>query len=93
MKTLLFLSKVAFIYNACMAIALLILYFNVGGNENIRSTFIIAGFILSYLINSVTNIWLCYKIVKGRPLRSIHPKWLFIVNLSCFIIQLFILVK
>ncbi len=93
MKTLLFLSRVTFIYNLCMMVTLLMGYFNFMPDKGIKSSIVVAGLFLSIVFNGLTNLWMLVMLLNKRHLTMFQPAWLFIVNFLCFIFQTYMLLK
>lgn len=93
MKTLLFLSRVTFLYNGCMIVTLLLHYRKFIPAGALQSTVLVSGIILSVVFNSLVSAWMAVLLVKGTPVQAFRPQWLFGVNLLCFIFQLYLLLK
>ncbi len=91
MKTLLFLSRVTFIYNACMIVTLLMGYFNFMPDKEIKSSIIVAGLFLSIVFNGLLHCWIGVSLLRQRSLKIFQPAWLFIANFCCFIYQIYML--
>jgi hypothetical protein len=93
MKTLLFLSRVTFIYNVCMIVAVLMGYFNFLPDKEIKSNILVAGLFLSVVFNGLIHLWIPFLLLKKRSLRIFHPAWLFVINFLCFIYQIYMLLN
>lgn len=93
MKMLLFLSRVAFLYNVCMIMTLLMRYLNFIPAGAVQTTILVSGIVLSVVFNSLVHGWAALFLVKKIPRSAFRPHWLFVVNLLCFIFQLYLLLK
>jgi hypothetical protein len=92
MKHLLFVSRVAFICNCCMFLALVMKYVQFVDNKDAQSTIIIAGFLLSFVFNLLAAAGVLILLVKKQSER-IRPAWLFTVNFLSLIFQLYFMLK
>ena len=90
---LLFLSRVAFLYNGCMFITLLMRYLAFIPGGAVQSTILVSGIVLSVVFSSLVNGWTVLLLIKKVPLARFRPLWLFSVNFLCFIFQLYLLLK
>ena len=93
MKTLLFLSRVTFIYNLCMVVTLLMGYFNFMPVKELKSSIIVAGLFLSIVCNGLVHLYLLVILIRTRSFHVFKPAWLFIVNFLCFTYQFYMLLK
>jgi hypothetical protein len=93
MKTLLFLSRVTFIYNLCMIATLLMGYINFMPDKEMKSSIIVAGLFLSIVFNGLIHVWMGMMLLRKRSLLIFSPAWLFITNFCCFIYQIYMLLK
>lgn len=93
MKTLVFLSRVTFIYNLCMLVTLIMGYFNFMPEKGIKSSIVVAGLFLSIVFNGVANLGLVFLLIKKQSFKIFQPAWLFIANFLCFIFQLYMVLK
>ena len=91
MKTLLFLSRVTFIYNLCMIVALLMGYFNFMPAKEVKSSFIAVGLFLAIVCNGLIHLWMGGMLLKYRSLKIFQPAWLFVINAICFLYQIYML--
>jgi len=89
MKTLLFLSRVTFIYNLCMIVTLLMRYINFMPDKEMKSSIIVAGLILSIVFNGIIHLWIMIAVISKRSFKIFKPAWLFIANLLCFVYQIY----
>jgi len=92
MKNLLFVSRVAFISNVCMLLALVMRYINFISDKDAQSTIIIAGFFLSFICNLIVAVGLIFFFTKKQH-QLIRPAWLFIINFLCLIFQLYFMLQ
>jgi hypothetical protein len=88
MRWLLFLSRVALVCNLFFLIAFSLQLYDWIKNDDLGSTIIIVGFVLSALFNPAVN--LCYLVlfwVKRKSL-AIVPAWLLVLNILFLILQI-----
>jgi hypothetical protein len=93
MKTILFLSRVTFIYNLCMVATLLMRLFNFIPEGSLKSTILVGGLLLSGVCNLLIIGCLAVMLIRGSTFKSFQPRWLFTVNLFFFIFQFYMLLK
>jgi len=87
MRLLLFLQRVTFICNILFILCLIIRYtHNFISNEDLKSSIIILGWALSFILGFVVHLW--ELIILYNQSISIVPKWLRITNFLIFIFQL-----
>jgi len=94
MRLLRLFSRVAFICNICFLLASAIQWIPHPPEGELVSTVIILGYILAILVNALVNLWLLAILIlrKGPDARKgLPPRWLMIVNLLFFVLQLIIL--
>ena len=91
MRWLLFLSRVAFICNILFLVSFSLRIYDWLGIEEIVSTIVIIGWVLSIIFNPVVN--LCYLVIfwLKRQSLSIIPTWLMVMNILFLILQLIFL--
>ena len=88
MRWLLFLSRVAFICNLLFHVSFSLLITKWLNNEEISSTIIIVGYVLSIVFNPVVNlIYLVFFWAKRKSLVII-PAWLMVMNILFLVLQL-----
>ncbi len=88
MRWLLFLSRVAFICNLLFLVSFSLLISKWLKSEEISSTIIIVGYVLSIVFNPIVNLsYLILFWVKKSHL-SIVPAWLIVMNILFLILQL-----
>lgn len=90
MLALAFLSRVAFLCNVCLVLVWLLRYLPPIPYGSVVSTIIIAGLILSFVVNSIVNIWYALVLVRRQPLRKVVPVWLAVINFLFLIVQLYL---
>jgi hypothetical protein len=61
----------------------------VAGQNTAVSTILIVGLLLSYLINTLVNIWTAYLLVVGR-LHAKGFRWLIVSNFLYLLAQLYL---
>lgn len=93
MKTLLFLSRVAFLYNLCMLATFGMRYFRPLEAGAVQSVILISGVVLSVVFTGAVNLWVLLLLLRKRPVGAFRPQWLFAVNFLCFIFQVYLLLK
>jgi len=93
MKSLLFLSRVTFIYNLCMLVTLLMGYFNFMPDKELKSSIIVAGLFLSIIFNGLIHLWMGALLIKEKSIKIFQPSWLFTANFFCFIYQIYKMLK
>ena len=89
---LIFVARIAFIANVCMLATFMMRYGRFIESEDIQSTIIIIGLIISFIANLIVACGVIFLLFKGQQKR-IRPRWLFIINFLCFIFQLYLLLK
>ena len=93
MLTLLFLSRVTFLYNLCMIATLLVGYFNIMPDREMNSSIIVAGLFLAIVFNGLIHLWAAALLIRERSVKMFTPAWLFVVNFLCFLYQIYMLLK
>jgi hypothetical protein len=91
MHYLSFFSRVAFICNICLLLALLSRYFSFIPKGDIESTIIIDGLILSFIINGTVNAVYTLLWLRKRKISEFAPGWLARINFLFLIFQLLLL--
>lgn len=86
-----FLSKAAFICNVCLVLTGLMRYLPSMSSGAVGSTVIIAGLVLSFVLNGVVNVWYAVVLLRGLTLRGHVPVWLAVINFLFLIIQLYLI--
>src|SRR4030095_7158937 len=88
------LSRVAFICNICLVLTLLMRYFSFIPGGDVQSTVIIAGLVLSFVINALVNFLYGIRLARRKNISSNVPVWLACFNFLFLIFQFYlILVK
>ena len=106
MLRLAFLSRVAFLCNACLVLVFLLRYLPFGQPANESDSFvhflaknatagfaslvIIMGLALAFIMNPIVNVLYAVVLVRRQPLRMRVPVWLAIANFLFLIIQLYL---
>ena len=100
-----FLSRVAFIANACFVLVWLLRYLPMRrstdadsflrslletGIDSIASLILITGLALSFIMNPIVNIWYAVILIRRQPLREHVPVWLAVINFLFLIIQVYL---
>ena len=90
MRLLRLLSRVAFICNICFVLASLARYVPSLPDNDLVSTIIVLGYVLSILVNILVNVWIgvVWAFRKGPLMIS---RWLWIINLIFLIIQILVI--
>jgi len=88
-----FLSRVAFLCNVCLVLAWLLRYLPAIEYGTVVSTIIVAGLVLSFIVNGLVNILYAWLLVRRRPLRQYVPVWLAVVNFLFLIVQIYLIVQ
>ena len=92
MSRLAFLSRVAFICNICLLVVGVMRYLPALPPQSFASTVIIAGLVLSFVMNGMVNIMYAILLVQKRPLRMYVPVWLAICNFIFLIFQFYLVI-
>jgi len=88
MRWLLFLSRVAFVCNLLFLVSFSLLLTEWLKNEELSSTIIISGYVLSIIFNPVVNLsYLIVFWIKKNGL-AIVPSWLVVMNILFLMLQL-----
>lgn len=89
MRWLLKLSRIAFICNICFLIAFSLQLSNWIRDQDLTDYVVIIGFVMSFIINPVTN--LCYLVTAfaSRQKLSIVPLWIITANILFLFIDAF----
>ena len=88
MRWLLFLSRVAFVCNLLILVSFSLLLTQWLKHEELSSTIVITGYVLSILFNPVVNLsYLVVFWVKKNGL-VIVPSWLVVMNILFLMLQL-----
>lgn len=80
MRWLLFLSRLAFIWNVFFLLAVIIQYFRSVPGQQLDTTDIFIGYVMAVVFNPLVN--LCYAVLffVNRQKLAIVPRWLLIAN-------------
>ncbi len=91
MLRLAFLSRVAFLCNVCLVLVFLLRYLPPMPYGSIVSTIIIAGLVLSFIMNAIVNILYAAVLIRRQPLRTRVPVWLAVINFLFLILQFYLI--
>ena len=108
MYRLAFLSRVAFICNVSLVLAGLLRYLpfgSSGGQPSLTTTLLLIGvegmaglilamgLALSFIMNPMVNIIYAIVLIRRRkPLRTLVPVWLAIINFLFLILQIYLVI-
>jgi hypothetical protein len=88
MKTLIFISRLAFLCNLLFVVSLIAQRVeNIFTNQDVNSFIIILGWFASFPLNTVVNFWVVVFLLRKK--RDSYPKWLFVTNAVFFLLQVF----
>ena len=87
MRWLLFLSRVAFVCNLLFLVSFSLLLTQWLQNEELSSTIIITGYVLSIVFNPVVNLNYLILFWTKKNSLAIVPAWLIIMNILFLILQ------
>ena len=93
MSRLPFFSRVAFICNVCFLMVWLMRYLPAMPLEFVTSTILIAGLVLSFVMNGLVNILYATLLVRRRPIADYVPVWLATINFIFLFLQLYLVLK
>jgi len=91
MLSLSFSSRVAFICNVCLLLALVMRYYSFISSLDLQSTVLVAGLVLSFVINGLVNLAYGVLLVKKRRLGTYVPIWLATINFLFLIFQFYLI--
>ena len=60
-------------------------------SDTLGSTIIIAGMVLSFIMNGLVNVMYAVALIRRMPLREMVPVWLAVINFLFLIIQLYLI--
>ncbi|HMO33849.1 MAG TPA: hypothetical protein PKE63_07685 [Lacibacter sp.] len=86
MKVYLFTNRIAFLLNAAFLLIVVLRFVSYELPQGLNATLLVAGLILSPLLNFLVNGWLLVRTVRREP--PVAPL-LAVTNLLLFIVQLF----
>lgn len=100
MKTLIFLSRVAFICNVCFVLVWIMRYYPVlkeGQQGPFISLVLILGVLIAFVLNMLVNIMVLITILRrkyrNRAVLKPFPAWLIITNFLFLLPQIILFVK
>ncbi len=91
MLQLSFLSRVAFICNICLLLALVMRYYSFIPSLDLQSTVLVAGLVLSFVINVLVNLAYGVLLVKKRSVGTFVPIWLATINFLFLVFQFYLI--
>jgi len=91
MLRLSFLSRVAIICNVCLLLALVMRYYSFVSSRDLQSTILVAGLVLSVVINGIVNIIYAVLLIKKSNLGMQVPIWLATINFLFLIFQFYLI--
>jgi len=91
MLRLSFLSRVAIICNVCLLLALVMRYYSFVSSHDLQSTILVAGLVLSVVINGIVNIIYAVLLIKKSKLGTYVPIWLATINFLFLIFQFYLI--
>jgi hypothetical protein len=87
-----FWHRTAFLANCCWLAAWAMKYGNLLPEGGLRSTVLVTGLFMAYLVNTLVNLLTGLLLLRGRfPLNL--PRWLMVSNFLFLIPQLYIFFK
>jgi hypothetical protein len=87
-----FLSRVAFICNLFFVLGVLLQSTSFLSSQALRSTILIAGFILApFLFNPLVNLMYLALLVRRKPLAPSVSRWLAFANFIFLLVQILFL--
>ena len=87
MRRLSFFSRVAFICNIFFVVAFSIQLSNWIGNEQIKSTIVMLGYIIGIPLNLIVNLIYLFVVLGRKRLLPALPSWLVTANILFLVIQ------
>jgi hypothetical protein len=88
MRTLIFVSRIAFLCNLLFVVSLIARRVeNIFTNHNVNSFIIILGWLASFPLNIIVNVWIVIFLLQKK--QDTYPKWLFTTNALFFLFQMF----
>jgi hypothetical protein len=91
MSRLRFFSRVAFLCNICLVAVWSMRYLPPVPYGAAVSTVIIAGLVLSFIINGLVNAWYAAVLLRRQSLPTHVPVWLAVINFLFLILQLYLI--
>lgn len=88
MRWLLFLSRVAFVCNLLFLVSFSLMISKWVKNEDLSSTIIISGYMLSVIFNPIVNLSYLVIFWAKRNSLSVIPAWLIVMNILFLMLQL-----
>jgi hypothetical protein len=87
------IQKLAFICNSCLLLALALKQYNFLADGDLKSTIIVMGYFLSFLVNAVAVIWWWLSYFnKSESIKNISPIFA-VINSFFFALQIYLILK
>ena len=86
-----FLSRVAFICNICLLLAIVMRYYSFVASRDLQSTILVSGLVLSFVMNGLVNILYAVLLFRKAKLGTYVPIWLAIINLLFLVFQFYLI--
>ena len=86
-----FLSRVAFICNICLLLAMVMRYYSFVSSRDLQSTILVSGLVLSFMINGVVNIAYAVLLIRKIKLKTYVPIWLATINFLFLVFQFYLI--
>ena len=93
MRTIKFLSRVAFICNICFLLTAALIWMEHPPEGALVSLVIVLGYFLAILFNVIVNICYLFLFLFRKPLPAFVPLWLLVINFLFLILQLILFLK
>jgi hypothetical protein len=92
MVKLSFWQKLAFLANLCWLATWAMKFYNFLPEGEIRSTILVTGLLLAYILNITVNFFTGLLFIRGK-LPPSHPRWIIGVNFLFLLPQLYLFFK
>ncbi|HEX6334173.1 MAG TPA: hypothetical protein VFZ78_08090 [Flavisolibacter sp.] len=89
MRTLLFLSRVAFICNLFFLLAVSVQFGKWIRNDDLVSTIAIIGYFMVVLFNPLVNLLYLVMVIARKKFWTVVPSWLITANILFLVMQIF----
>lgn len=76
-----------------MLVTFMMRYFDLIAEGSLKSTIIIAGYILAVFFNALMAIGCLFLLMKRKNANIFQPWWVFIFNFLCFIFQIYLIIR
>ena len=91
MRYLLFLGRVAFIFNLFFIACLVFRYRDVGTDQSLKGFIIVVGWLIAPILNFIFNASYLLSRLISKGGKGAMPAWLFLFNFILLIAQLVIM--